>query len=147
MRFAAKTSGLLDAGSSHRGAVFAFDADGHALVRAPGLAAPVSCDVLDTGLGPIELRVGDSVAFTLYADEPGHGCVIGRICLPGDDRSRSVHLELDELTIHARSRVCIQTGRARILLAKDGTLELLAWTLVSKARRLQKLLAPMLRLN
>jgi hypothetical protein len=55
----------LQAASSglRRGTVVAFDRDGRPLVRAAGEGAATPCDVLDHGLGALEVRLGDTVYF------------------------------------------------------------------------------------
>lgn len=140
-------------GGVHRGTIIAFDRAGRPLVRAQGLGAPLCCDVLDAGLGVAALRLGDAVAVARYRDPNDAGCILGRIATQPASTSRVrlrlgvLEIDVDELVLNAKSRITLGTERARIRLTEQGDLELLAWTLVSKARRLQKLLAPMLRLN
>ena len=136
-----------------QGTVIAFDRNGRPLVRCGRLPAPLCCDVLDIGLGPCPLQLGDTVAFMSYRGRDDAGCVLGRVAGTPRASSRTklvleaLELDVDELVITAKSKLTLATDRARVRLTKQGDLELLAVTLVSKARRLQKLLAPMLRLN
>jgi hypothetical protein len=135
--------------------VIAFDRDDRPIVRLLGAGsdATLRCDVLDSGLGPLEVTLGDSVLAAVYPHDPSSGCILGRIvenaaASSGKPiRRKQLHLELDTLHITAQTEVVLETPQARIRLDEEGRIELLAHTLVSKARRLLKLLAPMLRLN
>jgi hypothetical protein len=137
----------------HKANVIAFDREERPIVRLLGSGVTVHCDVLDSGLGPLEVALGDSVLAAIYPHDPSTGCILGRItssaaASSGEPiRRKQLHLALDTLRITAKTELTLGTSRARIRLDKEGRLELLAHTLVSKARRLQKLLAPMLRLN
>jgi len=102
-------------------------------------------------MGVPEYQLGETVAFATYTDEPETGCILGRVLAPSAAeapiRRRSLRLEVDQFEVTARDRATLQTGSARVRLTREGDLELLAKTLISRARRLQKLLAPILRLN
>jgi hypothetical protein len=135
----------------HRGTIVSFGEDGLPLVRAFTLEAPVRCEVLDTGMGKPEYQLGDTVAVATYAGDLGTGCILGRVLSPeaadAPVRRRSLRLEVEHFEVTARDRATVQTGAARVRLTRQGDLELVAKTLISRARRLQKLLAPILRLN
>ena len=108
------------------------------------------CDLLETGFGILNLEVGDRVVFSPYADGLG-GCVLGRLNappLPGEQPvPRRIRLAVDEFIVEARTRVELGTKRAQLQIHEDGRLRLTADKLLAKARRVQRFLAPMLRLN
>jgi hypothetical protein len=136
---------------AHRGTVVGFDAEGSPLVRGIDTQAPVPCDVIDSGMGPPEYVVGDQVVFAVYADDVRRACLLGRViarsAADAPIRRRSLRLDVDTFEVVARDRATVQTAGARIRLTRQGDLEFLAQTLLARARRLQKLLAPILRLN
>ena len=132
----------------YRGTVFAFDREGWALVRSGAVPAPVRCDVLEDAFGPLRVELGDTVAFAMYAGEPG-GCILGRIGSPRSEQPatrRAVRLAAESLEVDA-DKISLRTPHGRITIDPEGNLEMVAWTLISKARRLQRFLAPILRLN
>jgi hypothetical protein len=139
----------------HKADVIAFDRNERPIVRLLGSGVTIRCDVLDSGLGPIEVRLGDSVLTAIYPHDPSTGCILGRVAASAAAsgmarepvRRKQLHLDVETLRITAKTELTLGTPQARIRMDKEGRLELLAHTLVSKARRLQKLLAPMLRLN
>lgn len=121
--------------------------DGGRLLVQPQEGEAVLCDVVDNGLGLAPLLVGDRVVFSRYADGLG-GCVLGRLIAPDEAAERrSLRLTVDELVVDARTRVELGTDRARVLLAKDGRVQITADKLLSRARKVQRFLAPILRLN
>lgn len=134
-----------------KGTLIAFDRDGRPLVRVSGAAQPLCCDVLDTGMGVPELRLGQELAVARYAHDDDMGCVLGRVASPaeagGPVRRSSLKLEVGELIVNARDLIALGTESARVRLDKQGDLQLVASSIISRARKLQKLLAPMLRLN
>lgn len=134
-----------------KGPIVAFSAQGIPLVRALGVEVPIECDILDTGMGVPEYQLGETVAFILYDGDHRTGCILGRVTTPGEVdtpvRRRSLRLEVNQFEVTARDRATVQTANARLRLTREGDLEMLARTLIARARRLQKLLAPILRLN
>jgi hypothetical protein len=134
-----------------RGTVIASVGEGTPLVRYAESPHPVACDVLDTGLGVPEYELGQTVLFVTYPDNQEAGCILGvvRAASASDApvRRKSLHLEVEQFVVNARAEASIQTEGARIRLTRGGDLEFLAHSLISRARRLQKFLAPILRLN
>jgi hypothetical protein len=149
MRSTALRSGILAPSLAHRGTIVAFDASGAVMVRRGGAEALVACDLLDSGMGPAEYQLGETVLFVLY--DQSTGCILGRVttarAIEAPVRRRSLRLEVEQFEVTARERVTVQTQGARLRLTRGGDLELLGQTLIARARRLQKLLAPILRLN
>lgn len=138
-------------GALRRGTIIAIDAQGRLSVRGPGEGCVVRCDALESGLGVAPYALGDSVVFASYAHSDSEGCVLGRIgaTAPVDRRTLrlpALELDVDELIVSAKRRIVLGTENASLRIAADKV-ETIAFTIVSKARRLQKLLAPMIRLN
>jgi hypothetical protein len=134
-----------------KGTVIAIDAQGRLSVRAHGEGNALRCDVLESGIGVAPYALGDSVVFASYEHSDSEGCVLGRVGTTAalDRRTlrlSALELEVDELIVSAKRRIVLGTENASLRIAADKV-ETIAFTIVSKARRLQKLLAPMIRLN
>ncbi len=116
----------------------------------PQEGGSVVCDLLDTGLGVLTLEVGDRVVFSPYADGLG-GCVLGRLAEfirpDGSVTRRTLRISVDELILDAQTRVELGTKRAKLLITEDGRVQLTADKFLAKARKVQRFLAPILRLN
>lgn len=129
--------------------------DGARVSIEPQSGGSIACDLLDMGLGAAAIEVGDRVVFSPYADGLG-GCVIGRLNEPSQRQGTSsqrtlryetLRISVDELILDARTRVELGTKRARLIITEDGRVQITADKLLAKARKVQRFLAPILRLN
>jgi hypothetical protein len=107
------------------------DPPGHAL----------ACEPLQTGPFPLELAVGDRVL--VLVSKAGRAYILGRLGVaPADVR---VHVE--RLVLDAGEEVVLHTRRSSLRVGADGDVEVRGARILSRASRLQRLLAPLLRLN
>jgi hypothetical protein len=142
-----------------RGVVDALDASGLPVVRQGDGQAAIVCDLLDTGSGVPAVGPGDMVVFFVPADTPDRGCVLGVIRrVPAPPAAAAPHamaavapsvehIVASRVVLEGKDEVVLKTPRASIVIRADGDIEILAGRVVSRARTLIKLLAPMLRLN
>ncbi len=70
--------------------------------------------------------------------------LLGTLVLGGIEHAT---LDADRVTLEARDILILKTKRAVVTLRSNGEVEMLGTRIVSRARSLLKLLAPMLRLN
>jgi hypothetical protein len=100
-----------------------------------------SCELVQTGPFPLDVAPGDRV-LALVADS-GRGYILGRLGRPRE----SVTLSVESLAVEAKDAVVLRTRHSSMRLSADGDLELRATRVLSRASRLQRFLAPLLRLN
>lgn len=145
----------LDPSGLFRGRIERIEPDGRVLVAPLPSGTPVFCDCLDTGGGPLRLRAGDIVVCLAGANAEDR-FVLGRVtppCAPGEPADAEPEplqapAEIPRtLVLEGRESVVIKTERAKIVLRGNGDIELLGERIASRARRIQKLLAPLLKLN
>jgi hypothetical protein len=67
--------------------------------------------------------------------------------LKGTPKNESHHLRAERIVLDAEHEVVLKTKRAKLVLRENGDIEVHGMRIVSRARTVQKLLAPMLKLN
>ena len=112
----------------------------------------VECQVLHTGTSGLVLSDGDAVLVWLK-DAAGHtGVVLGRV----GPTARASHAVVDPdefaerpetLVLEAQGDLVLRNGQAKIKLGADGAVEIVCSSLVTRSRRLLRLLAPLIKLN
>ena len=106
-------------------------------------AGLLSCRLLDTGAGPLALSEGDSV---LVADLPrGAPCVLGAIRDPSGTGTRI--LKGDKIILNAAEELVLKTKQSSLVLRGNGDVEIKGERIASRARNLQKMMAPTIKLN
>ena len=112
----------------------------------------VECQVLHTGTSGLVLSDGDAVLVWLKDAAGQTGVVLGRVG-PNARASHTV-VEPDELAqrpetlvLEAQGDLVLRNGQAKIKLGADGDVEIVCSSLVSRSRRLLRLLAPLIKLN
>jgi hypothetical protein len=136
----------------HRGIVVDVAADGVVRVHSTAGETSIPCDVLSTGNGKLFLRPGDPVIFLFARETPERGCILGSLRNPEGTNRNDGAIDSHEVrgrrvTIEGSEEVVLKTGKAMIVLRENGDIEILGRRIVSRATLLQKLLAPMLKLN
>lgn len=104
--------------------------------------ATVACQSLDLG-GSFTVASGDTVAF--LQSGASEGLALG-IVRRASDR-QSAHLSGRRVVLEALEEIVLKTPHSKLVLRENGDVEIQATRIVSRARTVQKLLAPMLKLN
>jgi hypothetical protein len=139
-----------------RGRVISVEPDGVILVSAETDAELVSCRILRTGSTAPTVDLGDQVVYLMLEDDAAEGYILGVLAsgeAAGRDASsaKAFNEETQELparlVLESREEVVLRTGRATIILRSNGDVEIRGKRIVSRAGELQKLSAPMLKLN
>lgn len=116
-------------------------ADNRVLVRTN--EGPLSCQVLDTGVGPLALSEGEMVVVAQVAG--GSPCILGAIRGPSGKGTRV--LQGDKIILNAGDELILKTKQSSLVLRGNGDVEIKGERIASRARNLQKMMAPTIKLN
>jgi hypothetical protein len=144
-----------------RGNIMEITPEGAILVaKESDIREVIPCEVLRTGPVAPTIEPGDDVIFLLAGDNSERGYILGVIeqrglRTPGLSTSESAGEDLageqteppSRLVIEGKEEVILRTGRATIVLRANGDVEIRGKRIVSRASEIQKLSAPMLKLN
>jgi hypothetical protein len=135
-----------------RGLVAALPGDGSVCVDVPGADLPVSCQVLQSGVGSVVLVEGDEVLVWLSdAGASTTGVVLGRVAPYADVDAAMPREGFDSrprrVVIDAQEEIILRNRRARLRLSADGDIELIGESFSGRCRRVLRLLAPLIKLN
>lgn len=123
------------------GAIRNVTADGR--VTAETLDGPVACSVLDSGAGKLNVTVGDPVLIARLPDQPP--CVLGVI--RDSTSGGTCAWKAGKIIFEAGEEIILKTKRTCLILKAGGDIEVRGERIASRARNLQKLMAPTIKLN
>ncbi len=140
----------------HRGKVMTIDPEDGSILISEGRDSRnrLRCLPLRTGAEMPAVQSGDSVIYLVPEEDPAMGYILGVIDRSGPatvqkQKSRTAAGEdvPPRLVLEGKEEVILRTGRSTIVLRSNGDIEIRGKRIVSRARDLQKLAAPMLKLN
>lgn len=136
----------------HEAVVVAVLQDGAVEVRLRTELRIIVCNYLDTGSGCPVVQDGETVVCLLMGEGSKRGYLLGVVrAMPKLDRSggrSNIAKPIpSRLVLEANEEVVIKTAQSKIAIRANGDVEVLGRRIISRARKSQKLLAPMLKLN
>jgi hypothetical protein len=135
-----------------RGLVAGLPEDGTVCVTVAGRPAPLACLVLQNGAGTPVLAEGDEVLVWLD-DMPGNssgvilGCIAPYAGTTGVVPAGQFAQRPRTVIIEAQEEIILRNGHARLRLGARGDIEFVGESFSCRARRLLRLLAPLIKLN
>lgn len=114
--------------------------DDRVLVESEG--GEIACSVLDGG-GVFSPAEGETVVF---ADIPHRQpCILGTVHGRGNVPKREI--KAGRIVLHAGEELVLTTKQSHLILRSNGDVELRGERIASRARNIQKLMAPTIKLN